>query len=126
MSPLAQVKYRRRSGWLPYVELALGTYFLVAVGFAIDTYNLLAVPFLILFVGGFYWAGITTLHDEHQGRLRWQREREAGRGVHRHFARASTMVASSKGGAPPVQRARSCRTIYSNLQNFLLEKNILF
>jgi hypothetical protein len=25
---------------------------------------------------GYYWAGITTLYEEYQGRLRWQRERE--------------------------------------------------
>jgi cellulose synthase/poly-beta-1,6-N-acetylglucosamine synthase-like glycosyltransferase len=66
--------YRRRSGWLPFIELAIGTYFLAMVAFAIDTYNFLAIPFLLLFVGGYYWAGLTTLWQEHQGRLRWQRE----------------------------------------------------
>jgi hypothetical protein len=72
-------EYRRRSGWLPFIELAIGTYFLGMVAFAIDTFNLLAIPFLMLFVAGYYWAGLTTLWQEHQGRLRWQREVELAR-----------------------------------------------
>jgi cellulose synthase/poly-beta-1,6-N-acetylglucosamine synthase-like glycosyltransferase len=72
-------EYRRRSGWLPFIELAIGTYFLAMVAFAIDTFNFLAIPFLMLFVAGYYWAGLTTLWQEHQGRLRWQREVEMAR-----------------------------------------------
>ncbi|MGH9662708.1 MAG: glycosyltransferase [Bryobacteraceae bacterium] len=64
-------RYRSRSGWLPYMELALGTYFLGMVAYAIDTYNYLTVPFLLLFVAGYYWAGAATLYSEYQGRLRW-------------------------------------------------------
>lgn len=71
---LENIEYRRRSGWLPYVELAVGTYFLVMVIFAIESYNYLAIPFLLLFVGGYYWAGFTTLWQEYQGKLQWQRE----------------------------------------------------
>ena len=76
---LEGAEYRRRSGWLPFIELAIGTYFLGMVAFAIDTYNFLAIPFLMLFVAGYYWAGLTTLWQEHQGRLRWQREVELAR-----------------------------------------------
>jgi cellulose synthase/poly-beta-1,6-N-acetylglucosamine synthase-like glycosyltransferase len=76
---LEGAQYRRRSGWLPFVELAVGTYFLGMVAFAIDTYNFLAIPFLMLFVAGYYWAGLTTLWQEYQGRLRWQREVELAR-----------------------------------------------
>ncbi|HXG31876.1 MAG TPA: cellulose synthase family protein [Bryobacteraceae bacterium] len=68
-------KYRRRSGWLPYIELAIGTYFLFMMAYAIETYNFLALPFLSLFVAGYYWAAFATLYQEHQGKLRWQRER---------------------------------------------------
>ena len=71
------VKYRSRSGWLPYAELAVGTYFLAMVIFAIESYNFLAIPFLMLFVGGYYWAGCTTLWEEYKGKLQWQRERSA-------------------------------------------------
>ena len=68
-------KYRGRSGWLPYAEIALGLYFVVMVVFAIETYNYFAIPFLALFVFGYWWAGFATLYQEHQGRLHWLRER---------------------------------------------------
>jgi len=76
---LEGAEYRRRSGWLPFIELAIGTYFLGMVAFAIDTFNFLAIPFLMLFVAGYYWAGLTTLWQEYQGRLRWQRQVELAR-----------------------------------------------
>ena len=68
-------KYRRKSGWLPIVEIGIGTYFVGMIGFAISTYNFPSIPFLTLFVGGYYWAGFGTLYQEYQGRLRWLRER---------------------------------------------------
>ena len=68
-------KYRRRSGWLPYAEVLVGCYFVGMVLFAIETENYLAIPFLLLFVAGYYWAGFGTLYQEYQGRLRWLRER---------------------------------------------------
>jgi cellulose synthase/poly-beta-1,6-N-acetylglucosamine synthase-like glycosyltransferase len=67
--------YRRRSGWMPYAELAVGGYFAYMVAYAIETWNFLAVPFLLLFVVGYWWAGFTTLYQEYQGKLEWQRER---------------------------------------------------
>jgi len=72
---LANVKYRSRSGWLPYIELAIGTYFLAMIAWAIDSMNYLSVPFLALFVGGYYWAGAATLWHEYQSKLQWQRAR---------------------------------------------------
>jgi cellulose synthase/poly-beta-1,6-N-acetylglucosamine synthase-like glycosyltransferase len=68
--------YRRKSGILPYIELAIGSYFVYMVVFAIETYNFFAIPFLMLFVCGYYWAGISTLYDELRGKLHWQRERK--------------------------------------------------
>ncbi len=47
------------------------------IGFAIDTYNFFSIPFLALFTAGYYWAGLATLWEEHQGKLRWLRERRA-------------------------------------------------
>ena len=70
-------EYRRRSGWLPYAELAVGAYFVLMIKFAIDTWNFPAIPFLLLFVAGYWWAGFSTLYQDYQGRLRWQRERAA-------------------------------------------------
>ena len=67
--------YKRKSGWLPYVELGIGSYFVYMVSFAIDTMNYLAVPFLMLFVCGYLWAGISTLFEEYRDKLEWQRAR---------------------------------------------------
>ena len=67
------VAYRRKSGWLPYIELGIGSYFVYMVIFAIDTLNFLAVPFLLLFVCGYYWAGFSTLYEEYRDKLQWQR-----------------------------------------------------
>src|SRR5580698_6669113 len=69
-------KYRRRSGWLPYAEIAFGTYFLAMIAFAIDTYNFFSIPFLALFVFGYYWAGFGTLAQEYQGHLRWLKQQK--------------------------------------------------
>ena len=69
-------KYRRRSGWLPYAEIVFGTYFAAMVVFAIQTYNFFTVPFLMLFVMGYYWAGFGTLYQEQQGRLQWLKQQK--------------------------------------------------
>ena len=71
---LENIKYRRRSGWLPYAEIGVGTFFVGMTIFAVESFNFLAVPFLLLFVAGYYWAGFSTLWDEYQGKLRWQRQ----------------------------------------------------
>ena len=65
--------YRRRSGILPFLELAIGAYFAYMVNFALDTQNYLATPFLLLFVCGYGWAGFSTLYQEYRGKLEWQR-----------------------------------------------------
>ena len=72
-------RYRRRSGWLPYAEIAVGMYFLGMCVFAIETYNFLSLPFLLLFVGGYFWAGFGTLYQEYQGRMRWLRQEKLAR-----------------------------------------------
>jgi len=70
-------QYRRRSGWLPYAELAMGAWFAYMIEFAIETWNFPAIPFLALFVAGYWWAGISTLWQEYQGKLQWERARQA-------------------------------------------------
>ena len=75
---MAVKKYKRRSGWLPYLELACGTYLLYICWFAIETNNYLTLPFLSLFVGGYYWAGFATLWQEHKDRMRHDRQSRAG------------------------------------------------
>jgi len=76
-------KYRRKSGWLPYFEIGVGTYFLGMVAFAIESNNFLAIPFLLLFVAGYYWAGFGTLYQEYQGRLRYMQQRSLELGTAR-------------------------------------------
>jgi cellulose synthase/poly-beta-1,6-N-acetylglucosamine synthase-like glycosyltransferase len=68
--------YRRKSGWLPYVELAIGGYFVYMIDFAIDTLNFFAIPFLLLFVCGYWWAAFSTLYEEYRDKLEWQRARK--------------------------------------------------
>ena len=58
------------------MEIAFGTYFLGMVVFAITTYNFLSIPFLGLFVFGYYWAGFSTLYQEHQSKLAWMKARD--------------------------------------------------
>ena len=77
-------KYRRRSGWLPYVEILVGCYFAFMIVFAVQTMNYFATPFLALFVFGYWWAGFGTLYQEYQVRLRWLKQRRlelAGQGM---------------------------------------------
>jgi cellulose synthase/poly-beta-1,6-N-acetylglucosamine synthase-like glycosyltransferase len=71
---MAVKKYKRKSGWLPYFELACGSYFLYMCWFALSTSNYPTLPFLSLFVCGYYWAGFSTLYQEYQDRLRYNRQ----------------------------------------------------
>ena len=73
---VAPTAYRRRSGWLPWIEIAIGGYFLFMIDFAVDTYNFFAIPFLLLFVCGYLWAGFSTLYQEYRDKLQWQRARK--------------------------------------------------
>ena len=60
-------KYRKRLGWVPWLELLIGTYFAVTVYYAIDNENYITVPFLFLFVVGYWYTGLMSLL---QGRFR--------------------------------------------------------
>jgi cellulose synthase/poly-beta-1,6-N-acetylglucosamine synthase-like glycosyltransferase len=53
--------YRRRLGWVPWVELLIGCYFAGTVYYAIDNENYITVPFLILFVVGYWCTGLMSL-----------------------------------------------------------------
>ncbi len=54
-------QYRRRAGWVPFIELGIGTYFLATVVYAVDSRNFTTVPFLLLFVLGYYYTGFLSL-----------------------------------------------------------------
>jgi cellulose synthase/poly-beta-1,6-N-acetylglucosamine synthase-like glycosyltransferase len=54
-------KYRRRLGWVPWVELLIGSYFALTVYYAIANENYITVPFLVLFVLGYWYTGLMSL-----------------------------------------------------------------
>jgi cellulose synthase/poly-beta-1,6-N-acetylglucosamine synthase-like glycosyltransferase len=62
--------YRNRAGWMPWLEVALGLYFAATIGYAIQNENYLTVPFLVLFVWGYLYAGLMSLGQAHFERLR--------------------------------------------------------
>ena len=54
-------KYRKRLGWVPWVELLVGSYFAMTVYYAVDNENYITVPFLLLFVVGYWYTGLMSL-----------------------------------------------------------------
>jgi cellulose synthase/poly-beta-1,6-N-acetylglucosamine synthase-like glycosyltransferase len=54
-------KYRKRLGWVPWIELLIGSYFALAVLYAIQNENYITVPFLLLFVFGYWVTGLMSL-----------------------------------------------------------------
>jgi len=53
--------YRRRLGWVPWVELLVGSYFALTVYYAVQNENYITVPFLLLFVAGYWYTGLMSL-----------------------------------------------------------------
>jgi len=58
---LHATKYRKRLGWVPWIELLIGTYFAMTVFYAVQNENYLTVPFLLLFVVGYWYTGLMSL-----------------------------------------------------------------
>jgi cellulose synthase/poly-beta-1,6-N-acetylglucosamine synthase-like glycosyltransferase len=54
-------KYRKRLGWVPWVELLIGAYFAVTVYYAVQNENFITVPFLVLFVVGYWYTAFMSL-----------------------------------------------------------------
>ncbi len=54
-------KYRKRLGIIPWIELAIGCYFAATVWYAIASENYFTVPFLLLFVLGYWYTGLLSL-----------------------------------------------------------------
>jgi hypothetical protein len=63
-------KYTRPSGILPWLEILAGSYFVGMSVWAVGSYQFLCLPFLMLFIGGYYWAGFMTLFEEY--RVQWR------------------------------------------------------
>ncbi|MFY9911048.1 MAG: cellulose synthase family protein [Candidatus Sulfotelmatobacter sp.] len=58
---VAAKKYRRRLGWVPWIELLIGTYFALTVIYAFQNENYVTIPFLLLFVFGYWVTGLMSL-----------------------------------------------------------------
>ncbi len=58
---VAAKKYRKRLGIVPWIELAIGCYFAMTVVYAVQNENYITVPFLILFVFGYWYTGMMSL-----------------------------------------------------------------
>jgi len=54
-------KYRKRLGWVPWIELLIGGYFALTVYYAVVNENYITVPFLLLFVIGYWYTGLMSL-----------------------------------------------------------------
>ncbi len=54
-------KYRKRLGIIPWIELGIGCYFAWTVWYAVSTENFFTVPFLLLFVLGYWYTGLLSL-----------------------------------------------------------------
>lgn len=69
--------YRKRLGIVPWIELAIGCFFAWTVWYAFSTENFFTVPFLLLFVFGYWYTGLLSLL---QGRF--ERAANAGQEMH--------------------------------------------
>ena len=54
-------KYRKRLGLVPWIELAAGGYFVLTFIYALQIRQFIALPFLALFVTGFWYSGLMSL-----------------------------------------------------------------
>jgi cellulose synthase/poly-beta-1,6-N-acetylglucosamine synthase-like glycosyltransferase len=63
-------KYRKRLVLAPWIELAFGAYFFLAILYTFSNHNYFTAPFLVLFVVGYWYTGLMSLL---QGRFeRWR------------------------------------------------------
>lgn len=58
---VAAKKYRKGLGWVPWIEIGIGCYFAMTVWYAVANENYITVPFLILFVYGYWYTGLMSL-----------------------------------------------------------------
>jgi len=63
-------KYRKRLGIVPWIELLIGSYFALTIWYAITNENYFTVPFLLLFVLGYWYTGLMSLMEGRFDRFR--------------------------------------------------------
>jgi cellulose synthase/poly-beta-1,6-N-acetylglucosamine synthase-like glycosyltransferase len=68
-----KVRYRGKSGYTPYLELALGVYFVLTVVYALFNENYATVPFLFLFIDGFIYFGFMSLFQHRLAKMGGQK-----------------------------------------------------
>jgi hypothetical protein len=73
----AKKSYRKRAGWMPYAEVALGLYFALAVAYALQNENYATIPFLLLFVWGYLYTGLMSIGQAYFERFRFGASMEA-------------------------------------------------
>jgi hypothetical protein len=71
---VAAQKYRRRLGIIPWIELLIGCYFVLTVIYAITNDNYITVPFLLLFILGYWYTGLMSLLQGRFERLSLRRQ----------------------------------------------------
>ena len=54
-------KYRKRLGIIPWIELLIGCYFAFTIWYALSSENYFTIPFLVLFVFGYWYTGLLSL-----------------------------------------------------------------
>jgi cellulose synthase/poly-beta-1,6-N-acetylglucosamine synthase-like glycosyltransferase len=54
-------KYHKRLGIVPWIELLIGGYFFLTVLYAMQNENYVTVPFLVIFVLGYWYTGLMSL-----------------------------------------------------------------
>ena len=57
----AASKYRKRLGIVPWIELLIGSYFALTIWYAMASDNYFTVPFLMIFVLGYWYTGLMSL-----------------------------------------------------------------
>ena len=67
-------KYRRRLGIVPWMELSIGGYFFLTCVYAYNSENYWTIPFLLLFVIGYWYTGLMSLLQGRFERLSLRRE----------------------------------------------------
>ena len=73
---LARLRYRRSSGWLPVANFAAGTYFACCGIYLAGIGNWTTLPFVVLFVIGFYFTAALLLMQACE--FRWETGRAEG------------------------------------------------
>jgi len=63
-------QYRKRLGIVPWIELLIGSYFALTIWYAIVNENYFTVPFLLLFVLGYWYTGLMSLLEGRFERFR--------------------------------------------------------